>query len=285
MGCSVATDATAPEDLARTTHALIQVRHTAKVEGPERADALAGFVRVPLTADPAELLALAGLREALPPEGTCQTELAGSARAPKAPNWKELPEGGVELLPVDDLSLSTEGGDHQLAPRAYPSVSDWISGVVYTSRDQEATTLPTAGTYHIRVLGMDGAFEMDTTHESPPGISAVTVGGVPFADVRTLPFGAPLDLTWSPSENPLDLVAVTLSTSGFTHTCSTSDGEGAASVVLDPLLDPEQPLLARGEPVTLTVRRIRTGASTNEAESFVLEVRFDFAVVADITFE
>src|SRR6187549_639964 len=67
--CSVAAEADTSAEQRLVVHALVQVRRTETIGEEPRADALAGLIRVPDSADPAEVFAIAGLRETLPPAG------------------------------------------------------------------------------------------------------------------------------------------------------------------------------------------------------------------------
>lgn len=280
--CSVAaeTDALAAERLV--VHALVQVRRTETLGGEPRADALAGLIRVPDTADPAEVFALAGLREPLPAVGQCQ---AGDLA------WAQLGDTdiglpSVELVPADTVLVVTPGGEHPLAPHAFPSISDSIRGVIYTSRDQTAWSLPDVGTYEVLLRGAEGLEHGHSTHQSPGVPSSVTIGGVPLAEIDELR-QADLDLTWAPSGSTLDLLAVRLHAADSTYTCTFRDVDGFGSMSLR---EAERALARSGTPVAgdtkgaLSLHRIRAEASATPGDTSVVEVRFDFSVSREVSF-
>jgi hypothetical protein len=275
--CSVAAEADTLAEERLVVHALVQVRRTETFGGEPRADALAGLIRVPDTADPAEVFALAGLREALPPLGQC---LAGDVAT------TEPSEGAqsVELVPADTVLVVTPGGEHPLAPHAFPSISDSIRGVIYTSRDQTAWSLPDAGRYEIVLRGAEGLEHAHSSHQSPGVPSSVTIGGVPLSDIDELR-QADLDLTWAPSGSTLDLVAVRLHAADSTYTCTFRDADGFGSMSL---LEAERALglsaATAGSQGVLSLHRIRAEASATPGDTSVVEVRFDFSVAREVSF-
>ncbi len=312
IACSVATDATPVEDEARSVHALIQIRRTETIEGEEKADALASILRVPLSTDPGEVLSVAGLRETLPPIGECRATSSLPARQgpttqqqktwehtaqEPAAEWRDLPFGEVELVAASEVTVNTSSGVHSLAPHAFPTVSDWLRGVVYTSRDQQADALPEGSLYAILVNGAEGLGSIDATHESPQGPSSITLGGRPLEKVREIDREGTLDLTWTPSSNSLDVMAVSLRAEDSNYTCAFSDTLGAGSVPLGEFstenvladeaakgVGPSEKPFQPGGSGTLSLHRVRVEASTSETDAAVLEVRFDFSVVADVVF-
>ena len=284
--CSVAAEADALAEEHLVVHALVQVRRTETLGGEPRADALAGLIRVPDTADAAEVFALAGLREQLPAVGQCQ------AGDPAVTQLAETDIGvaSVELVPADTVIIVTPGGEHPLAPHAFPSISDSIRGVIYTSRDQTAWSLPDAGKYEIVLRGAEGLEQGNAAYQSPGVPSSVTIGGVPLAEVDELS-QADLDLTWAPSGSSLDLLAVRLHLADSTYTCTFRDADGFGSMSLLDARRALAPSLARvGDPTlgraqgALSLHRIRAEASAAPGDASVVEVRFDFSVARELAF-
>lgn len=286
LACSVATDMNPEPEEARTVHALIQVRRTLSADGEGKADALASFLKIPLSADPGEVLTLAGLRDSLPKVGSCRTQELGRGLLAAELEPPDIAVGSAELVPAEDIVLETSSGRHPLAPHAFPAVSDWIRGVVYTSRTQEGTTLPEGEMYAILVGDAEGVGPIEARHQSPPGPSSITLGGHPLQEVRRVDPKSPLDLTWAPSSNPLDVMAISLRTADASYVCSFDDALGAGSLSpAEAQASFSRTSFVSGSPATLSLHRVRVEASSTGSEATVVEVRFDFAVVTDVSFE
>lgn len=277
--CSVAAEADETADERLVVHALVQVRRTEALGEEPRADALAGLIRVPDTADAAEVFALAGLRDRLPPVGQC---LSGGELTEASPTEAELGLPSVELVPADTVQVLTPGGAHLLAPHAFPSVSDSIRGVIYTSRDQTAGSLPDGGRYEIVLRGAEGLENERAVHQGPGVPAGITIGGVPLAEVDSLT-SPDLDVTWTPSESTLDVLAARLRTGEGTYTCAFRDSDGFGSLSLVEAAR-AMPSFAEGREArgTLSLHRIRAEASAAPGDTSVIEVRFDFSLAREV---
>lgn len=84
-----------------------------------------------------------------------------------------------------------------LAPRAFPSISSFASGVVYTSRDRSPDALRSGASYLLEVAGSDFLPGFELQAEAPRQLRDVTLGGEPLALVEAIPVGRPLDVTWA----------------------------------------------------------------------------------------
>lgn len=277
--CSVAAETEDMTGERLVVHALVQVRRTEALGGAPRADALAGLIKVPESADAAEVFALAGLRDQLPPVGQCQ---AGDAMASDM-GEAALGMPTVELIPAETVQVLTPGGAHRLAPHAFPSISDSIRGVIYTSRDQTAGSLPDTGPYEIVLRGAEGLEDERAVHESPGVPAGVTIGGIPLADVDQVE-KPDLDLTWTPSGSTLDLLAARLHAADSTYTCTFRDADGFGSLSLLEAAKAIPSLGAGGAAAsgTLSLHRVRAEASATPGGTSVVEVRFDFSVAREI---
>lgn len=278
LGCSVATDATdASNNQSTSTHALIQVHRQDTVGEAPRADALASFLRVPTTADPSDVLTLAGLRDRLPPVGQCQLGTPSDD-----PSVMEL--GDVELVDAEWVRLETPIGVHDLAPHAFPTVTDWIRGVVYASRDQDASNLPAGEEYTFAASSVEGLGDLEVLHQSPPPLEDVRVQGLPVEELThqggTVDESGEVRIDWAPSGNPLDTVVIRASFGRTAWSCSYSDtrGEGAVALVED-----DGSPLPVGSEATLSVHRIRAVATSDAEDTSLVEVRFDFSVATELT--
>ncbi len=282
-GCSVSPE-TYVGDEKGSTHAVVAVSREDTLNAPPRGDALAGFVHLPAAADRDRALELAGLGIELPEPGQC---------------WRAAPERSTEgLAGVSRIEFLDAGrvrliaGDaapHELAPHAFPTIADFISGVVYASRDRNGDGLPAGQLYRIET-GNDGSVaELSASHEAPPLPADVTLGGAPFESVEKLQSGQPLDVTWSVSSDTSDRFYVEVAASGASSICSFDDASGAGTVPTDGF--------PSGADAHLSLHRVRVarsvpqspaqGANDDQAPKGVdqLELRFDFSVSRAVHFE
>lgn len=277
LGCSVATEGSDPPGpQSASTHALIQVHRQELVGEDARADALASFVRLPATADPSDVLTLAGLRDRLPPVGQCQL---GSPT-----DSASLDVGDVELVDAAWVRLETPVGVHDLAPHAFPTVTDWIRGVVYASRDQDASSLPAGEQYTFAASSVEGLGDLEALHQSPPPLRGVLIQGVPIESLHELEGGiigesGEVAIEWTPSEDPLDTVVVRARFDETEWSCSYSDARGRGAVAL---VEPDGSALPPGSRATVSVHRVRAVATSGPDEASLIEVRFDFSVAAEL---
>jgi hypothetical protein len=110
----------------------VTVQRSVSVDGQSaRADVLAGFVRVPADVESRPLYELLGLRSTMPPVGQCRVKSSGPDVTPSLSGV-----GRVELLEAGDVWIGAQGAEATLAPHAFPTVTDQISGVLYASRDR-----------------------------------------------------------------------------------------------------------------------------------------------------
>ncbi|MEZ4226887.1 MAG: hypothetical protein R3B13_38455 [Polyangiaceae bacterium] len=262
LGCSAEIDSYTADAESGSTHALVSVERTEVLEGGERAQALATFMHLPADADARGVMESVGIAVALPNVGQCvrDNEPSGAYR------------GSVELISAGDVQLSTTDSTVGLAPHAFPTVTDVVSGLVYATRDQAAEPFPTGTNYTFKVDGELGAFSV--TRPAPDALTAITVGGVPLSEAGALSASAPMDLTWSVG-SPGDVLWVEVaSAGGSTITCAFRDDLGAATLNAD---------LLHGGTARLSLHRLRRAEF--QAPGLARgEIRFDFAVSASVTF-
>ncbi len=155
VGCTAeGPDDPAPDDeeTKRQAFGVVTVERV-QGDGLSRASVSAKFMRV-AREQRAAAEALVGGDPLLPSPGEC----GSLAALEEASVLEPLPSGfSVELLDVGDVSLllvEADGGRTQvaLAPRAFPDVGDWASGVFYTTPE---ATLP-AGSSRGRPQAWDG---------------------------------------------------------------------------------------------------------------------------------
>jgi hypothetical protein len=268
LGCSI--EATAPVDEEDgSTHAVVRIERSESADGtPARAEALAGFVHVPPLVDPVNAMSLVGLGLSLPDVGEC------SVGSPDATSVPLSETARVEFLPAGDVTLEIGTTRDKLAPNAFPTVTDSISGVLYTSRNRDASLLPTGVLYTVTADELPIA----ASERAPEALDAVTAGGVPLPEVTRLKHDAPLDLTWSVgAPNDLVYVAVTTGDTARRTICSFADDVGAGTVPLTEI----QP----GEVGRVVMHRLRSRdfefVSDRKNHG---ELRFDFALTSAVQF-
>lgn len=206
-----------------TTRALIQIDSTADGADPQ-ATAMAGFARIPASSDAEAVLELVGWGLELPPTGSC----AGAADA--AASAADMPLDPVDFLDAGDVVITAGEARATLAPRAFPTVSDLLSGVLYTTRDGSADPLPPGVTYEVATTGGDALPPLRLSAAAPGTITGLRLGGTPIQEVTEVRSGAPLDLSWDVGA-PGDLLVVDLALDdGGVTTCVFPDEAGAATV-------------------------------------------------------
>jgi hypothetical protein len=257
-----------------STHALLSIERlelesTEEASSVRTSSALAGFAQLPAAIDSNAVLTLVGWNLELPRLGECKTNDREPNATPLAPIDK------IEFLEAGKVDVETHGEKIQLALRAFPTVTDLISGVVYTTRERTAD-LPASSQYVFRASG-DGALQpLVVSARAPEALSGVTIGGVPLKQVREVSRTEPVDLTWNVG-NADDVVYIELSSvDGLQSTlCAFSDTDGSGSVPeeLDWYTGQGRLALHRVKAITLDGPGVENG-----------ELRFDFAVGADVVF-
>lgn len=267
-----------PDSTNADTIARVVVERSRSLDGNQSAQAMAHFVE--LTADADHTLELVGLHSAVERPGQpCRTDFSARTASAAPVELALLDAGAVEirLQPDDGLPASVV----TLAPHAFPSVSSFASGLVYTTRDRSAETLPSGARYEVRVDGARSIPSLGFAGEAPEELSEVTLGGVPLRAVRELDAAAPLDITWDVGRaGDVVLVEFANPDDGVRRvSCSFADELGAAT------LAPQLLALTQGK-ARLSLRRVRElEAALDVAEpapgtEALLrgELRFDFEV-------
>lgn len=295
LACSVnAPDYTADADMGSTHGFVVIERSATLVPSTEaiptgepsawpqsaRATALAGFVRVPVTVDAEAVFGLVGFGNEVPEAGQCTEQLNQTARPPLTPM------ADVEFLDAGELRLATKDRNTSLAPHAFPTVTDSISGVVYASRDQDPEQLPGAQDYILSATGGLSLSALQIRARAPEPLGAVTVNGIHMDANQEGPLklqrNLPIDLTWkvpgdSPAAAAQDLVYAILSDhqTSRTMTCSFVAGDGAASLATE--------AFASTESAVLSLHRLRRQEFLSKDVDRG-EVRFDFELVIGVEF-
>jgi hypothetical protein len=259
-----------------STQALLSVDRTASVGDPvasARAHASAYFLRMQAGADQNLAKRLVGGSNVLPPLGQCQqVEVLGDQGMPLASL------GPVDLIDVGEVALEAPQMRATLAARAFPDVVDLVSGVVYTTRDLVADSLPEQGAYAFRISGSPALVPMALEARAPGPVEDLSVAGLPLTGEATVLPRHDLSVTWK-AQPGADLVYIELA--------STEDGplervrcsfpnEGRALIAASAL--PK----ASAQSIAIHLVR-REGVVAPGLDSG--EIRFDLATSGSLRFE
>ncbi len=268
FGCSAQTADYATDADTGSTHALISIERSTTVDSANatRAGALAGFVHTPADVDAQGVLGMVGLAQKLPSPGQCTT-----LPQPTHPSTV----GHVELLEAGDISVNVAGNTTTLAPRAFPTVTDRVSGVMYTTRDR-SEPLPAAAHYTIQTSGGLSVAPLTLEADAPSPLANVTVGGLPLSEVGGLSTSQPVDVTWNAGA-PGDIVYVELShIDGSSSTlCSFRDDAGSGTIPASSVAPSQNGRLS----LHRLHERMFTGAGLQD-----VELRFDFELATNVSF-
>jgi hypothetical protein len=270
LACSVEVDPEHEATNTATTRAVIAVTRSAPAAAPDdaRAEAFAGFLRTPAGADAKSALGVAGIRLDLPANGECRKGTRSEGAVPAALT-------SVELLDAGEVTVAAGGSVTTLAPRAFPTVTDSISGVVYTTRDRAAAPLPAASAYTVAATGGSSLGPLSGFGQAPALLSDVTLAGEPLAGVESVSDHAALALGWTPGSAG-DRVYVEIDAAGDPTLCSFADDAGHGTLPLSALPAPGS--------ATVSVHRLRESAFT-DAGLAQGALRFDFELSASVSFE
>ncbi len=245
----------------------------------ESGEAMAHFAQS--AAGSHETLAAAGLVENMPAVGTCEVPSSGTATA-------FATMGEVRLLDVGEVSLTADGGGEapatvSLAPRAFPSISSFASGVVYTSRDRSAQALPSGVDYRIAVSGGNELSGFELEGSAPAELRDVTLGGEALVNVDAVSTATPLDVTWRVEpQSEADFVSVELADSQVVRVrCAFADEIGAGTIAGEWLED-----LAGPGRVSIHRQRVAEAALASiDGTDGAVRLAFDFELSVAVTFE
>jgi hypothetical protein len=246
----------------------VERREAFGVAGVIQAKAFASFVRTPPEVDAAAVTRATGLDLDLPEPGECSTVTSSRDSLALSPLRR------VELLAAGDVTLETPSGRVELAPHAFPAVTDVVSGVVYTTRDRTAA-LPAGEPYALSAGGGPFLSPLAVSAEAPPSLQAVLLDGTPLSATSAF---SPREsqLSWK-AGSARDLVYVRLTGSDATQaatTCAFRDDAGLGMIPAS--------AMPRSGPVQLSLHRLRSVAlgSTPGDGIDVGELRFDFELSA-----
>jgi len=190
-----------------TTQALLRVERTATAgdaTSSVRAHASAYFLRLQAGADQALAARLVGAANVLPPAGQCEAvEVLGD----QGMSLSSL--GPLDLVDVGEVTLEASQTRATLAARAFPDVVDLVSGVVYTTRDLVADSLPEQGAYTFRIGGSAALPPLALQAHAPGPVHDLRVGGAALGSETIAAPRQDLHVTWQPAAGT-DLVYLEL---------------------------------------------------------------------------
>lgn len=276
-GCSVAAQDDNVESVG-STRALLQIQRIDNGDGSSRGDALAGFVRQ-ASAGAEALENPAGFQRELPEVGRCTTGHADESPLAHPESTR------LELLDAESVQLLTSLGTHELAPHAFPTITEWVGGVVHASRDRDAENLPAGDTYRLVARNIQDTGSLDLAFPSPVMPSEVTVDGVAWSEAATLKSADSfIDFTWSrDGADVSDRMLIVVEAEGKSLQCTFNDldGNGAVPLLGNADFSPPEP----GSAARVSLHRIREHTSVGNREVRLIAIRFDFSLATELTFE
>lgn len=247
--CSSSENDTRPNaDTPTVTHAVVALRRSKLTNAfvGDQANVLMSVLRVPATLDSRNVVRLVGLSPSSPEPGQCE-RVDYSLSVTQA----TVPVQRVEMLDVGDVTLIAGNHASPLSRQAFPTVTDFIAGVVYTTPDLSSDPLPPASSYSIVARGAPSIppFRIDVAAPQEP--SAVTLDGTNLAQVTRLTRGTSVEITWDPGRTgDRLLVEIKSPDQPNSITCAFNDVLGKGHL-------PADALISQGT-VRFEIHRLRT---------------------------
>jgi hypothetical protein len=196
--CSSSTDDTrTTASVPTVTHAVVKLQRTrsTNVAVLDQANVLFSVLRMPATLDSRNIVRMVGLSTTAPEMGQCE-RLDYTQTATQA----TVSVQHVELLDVGDVSLVATNGGSQLVRQAFPTVTDFIAGVVYTKRDLSSAPLPPATSYTLTSRGAPSIPAFRISMNAPQEPTDVRIDGSLIDQVARLARGQGVQFTWRPGK-------------------------------------------------------------------------------------
>jgi hypothetical protein len=152
---------------------------------------LLSVLRIPQSVNGDRLLRLMGLRTDLPALGNCEV-IDLSNRASPALSSVER----IEFVDVGDVSVTSGTRSVPLARQAFPTVTDFIAGVVYTSRDKNADLLPLDAGLSVRARGRGRLKPFTVEIADLARLDKILLDGSPISAVSRLAVVNAFELRW-----------------------------------------------------------------------------------------
>lgn len=250
--------------------ATVERQATAGQSTNDELSVLLSALRMPQTLNSNRLLRLMGLLTDLPPLGSCEVvDLANRA----SPSLSSVER--IELLDVGDVSVVSAKRNLRLARQAFPTVTDFISGVVYTTRDRHADLLPIDDGISIVARGASRLKPFTLEIRNLPRLEHVQLDGIPLAQVTRVSLDNPLEVEWTRgSAEDIVWLEYAANNGRKVVSCAFPDIAGNAKV-------PGGLSLELGE-ARLTIHRLRS-ESVSVPGFDQADIRFDSRLVQAVT--
>lgn len=266
--CSSSTDDTrATPSFPTVTHAVVKLQRTrsTNVSVQDQANVLFSVLRMPATLDSRNIVRMVGLSATAPELGQCER-----LDYAQTPTEATVSVQHVELLDVGDVSLIATNGGSQLVRQAFPTVTDFIAGVVYTKRDLSSAPLPPATSYLLTARGAPSIPAFRISMNTPQEPADVRVDGSVIDQVARLARGQGVQFTWKPGKAG-DRVEIEVKNPDRPgdFSCTYDDALGSGYL-------PADAFVASGT-VRLEFHRLRTSTTSVKSLDRV-QIEFDYAL-------
>ena len=184
-----------------------------------------GLLRVPLAVNSNRLLQLMGMGHDLPPAGTCEVIDGSPISVPTLSGYER-----VELLDVGDMTVTAKGKTQRLSRQAFPTVTDFISGVLYTTRDNPSD-FAFAPELVIRARGSASVPVFTVSARTIDLPQPITIDNSPISELSRLNGLSGFEVRWAKGR-PGDLIWIELGpiTGKKTLSCTFADPQGTGVV-------------------------------------------------------
>ena len=220
---------------------------------------------MPATLDSRNIVRLVGLSINVPDVGQCERlDYAGG------PTEATVSVQHVELLDVGDVSLGASNQSSLLVRQAFPTVTDFISGVVYTKRDLSSIPLPLATSYTLAARGAPDVAAFKIAVQAPEEPTDVAVDGLALAQVTRLSRKQNVKFAWK-AGTPGDKIAIDVKNPDRPGdvSCAFDDAAGEGIVPSDAFVAPGT--------VRLEFHRLRSRLSNIKGIDRT-QIEFDYAL-------
>lgn len=192
--CSGQTGDVASANEPSRTHLVATVEQQTSVgqTAPDELSVFLSVLKIPQSINSDRVLRLMSLRSDLPAVGNCEViDLANRA----SPSLSRVER--IEFVDIGDVTIASGKRSLRLARQAFPTVTDFISGVVYTSRDKHADLLPLDGRLTISARGASKLKPFSAEVRDVPRLERVQIDGTPLGQVVRISVDNAFELQWN----------------------------------------------------------------------------------------
>lgn len=187
---------------------------------------LLSILRMPQSVNGDRLLRLMGLHNDLPAIGACEVIDLANRSSPSLSSMER-----VEFLDVGEVTVTSGKRSLRLARQAFPTVTDFISGVIYTSRDRNADLLPLDSRLSLSARGSGRLKGFALEVGDIPPLEKVTLDNAPLAAQSRISAADPFELHWQPgAAGDLLWVEFGANAGRKTVSCVFDDDAGSATI-------------------------------------------------------